>query len=173
LQANDRGRSNQEFLPPQLETCKALRQVGISRSLLHQFLKRPHPIRNTRRHGRGDAQGLVLAHEIIVREVKADSRPVVWERLRTFVDPLLWNVHNGCGYGDDQRRCTERALRGSRPARIDSDPDCGRHRRREQACFHPLRKRYKLIAGQGWRADQLRRATDLGLNSAQKVRNTG
>jgi len=39
-------------------------------SLFHQFLKRPHPIRNTRSHRRGNPQALVPTHEIIVREMQ-------------------------------------------------------------------------------------------------------
>jgi len=51
------------------------------RRLLQQILKRPQPFRHARRHGRRDAEALVLAHEIVVREVQRDSRAQVFELL--------------------------------------------------------------------------------------------
>jgi hypothetical protein len=56
-------------------------RLPLPRRLLHQFLKRPQPIRHARRHGRGDAEALVLAHEIVVREVQRDSRAQVFDLL--------------------------------------------------------------------------------------------
>jgi hypothetical protein len=56
-------------------------RLPLPRRLLHQILKRPQPFGHARRHGRGDAEALVLAHEIVARELQPDSRPQVFDLL--------------------------------------------------------------------------------------------
>ena len=61
-------RRNPNAAPIDLGGGSTLGLIASLCDLFHQLRQRPQPIRNTRRHGRGDAQGPVNGHYVVVRD---------------------------------------------------------------------------------------------------------